>query len=65
MVVRRKGSGPRIPTFEDAIEILKLLKEGWFQHEVAAKLGFNQGRVSEVNTGQRHPLAREMLKNAA
>jgi predicted XRE-type DNA-binding protein len=26
-----------------------------FQHEIAAELGLNQGRVSEVFTGKRYP----------
>ncbi|GFM29258.1 hypothetical protein [Novosphingobium sp. PY1] len=34
-------------------EIWKLLCEGWFQHDIAARLGINQGRISEVNTGKR------------
>lgn len=28
---------------------------GLYQHQIAAKLGVNQGRVSEVITGKRHP----------
>ena len=29
------------------------LRLGEFQHDIAADLGLNQGRVSEVNTGKR------------
>ena len=29
------------------------LRKGDFQHDIAADLGINQGRVSEVNTGKR------------
>lgn len=29
------------------------LRSGEFQHDIAADLGLNQGRVSEVNTGKR------------
>lgn len=29
------------------------LRAGHFQHDIAADLGINQGRVSEVNTGKR------------
>ena len=40
-------------TPETVAEIRKLLSEGWYQHDIAAKLGVNQGRISEVNTGKR------------
>ena len=44
----------RVRLTDDMIrEIWKLLREGWFQHDIAAKLGLNQGRVSEVKTGKR------------
>lgn len=37
-------------------EIIRLiwdrLRKGEFQHDIAADLGINQGRVSEVNTGK-------------
>jgi hypothetical protein len=29
------------------------LRRGDYQHDIAADLGLNQGRVSEVNTGKR------------
>lgn len=29
------------------------LKAGDYQHDIAADLGLNQGRVSEINTGKR------------
>lgn len=34
-------------------EIRRRLKLGHLQHDIAADLGLNQGRVSEVNTGKR------------
>jgi hypothetical protein len=34
-------------------EIRKRLALGQMQHDIAADLGINQGRVSEVNTGKR------------
>jgi hypothetical protein len=38
-------------------EVFRQVKErlaaGEFQHDIAASLGWNQGRVSEVNTGKR------------
>lgn len=44
----------RIPTFEEAVEIHKLLKRGFPVSQIAGLLQTNQGRVSEVNTGKRH-----------
>uniref|UniRef100_UPI00403F2A7C helix-turn-helix domain-containing protein n=1 Tax=Asticcacaulis sp. DW145 TaxID=3095608 RepID=UPI00403F2A7C len=31
------------------------ISQGLYQHQIAALLGINQGRVSEVLTGKRHP----------
>lgn len=36
-------------------EIQRRLSRGDYQHDIAADLGINQGRVSEVNTGKRRP----------
>lgn len=36
-------------------EIRRRLAAGEFQHDIAADLGINQGRVSEVNTRKRCP----------
>lgn len=36
-------------------EIKRRLALGDLQHDIAADLGINQGRVSEVNTGKRRP----------
>lgn len=47
----------RIPTKEEAIEIWLALLSGEYQHDIAARYGFNQGRVSEVKTRKRHPEA--------
>jgi predicted XRE-type DNA-binding protein len=33
--------------------IKQRLREGEYQHDIAADLGINQGRVSEINTGKR------------
>ncbi|WP_284179248.1 hypothetical protein [Rhabdaerophilum sp. SD176] len=49
----------RSPDFHDAIQIWQMLHLGMFQHDIAAKFGFNQGRISEVKTGKLHPTARE------
>lgn len=40
-------------TDETVREIERRLALGHMQHDIAADLGINQGRVSEVNTGKR------------
>lgn len=38
----------------EAIALIKrAIGLGYFQHDIAAYFGLNQGRVSEVNTGKR------------
>jgi hypothetical protein len=51
--MRRIASVPVTP--EVAAIIKRLLGEGVYQHQIAGALGLNQGRVSEVKTGKRHP----------
>lgn len=38
-------------------EVIRMIKErlrlGDLQHDIAADLGINQGRISEINTGKR------------
>ena len=40
-------------TDETIRKIWAKLRAGEMQHDIAADLGINQGRVSEVNTGKR------------
>ena len=40
-------------TAEVYSEVKRRLAEGHIQHDIAADLGWNQGRISEVNTGKR------------
>ena len=42
-------------TDETIREIQRRLATGEMQHDIAADLGINQGRVSEVKTGKRRP----------
>lgn len=45
---------PRAPMTPDIYRAVKLrLAAGELQHDIAADLGWNQGRVSEINTGKR------------
>lgn len=50
--VRRPS--PRL-TFEDAVEIHRLLRQGEFQHRIAARFGVNAGRIAEVKKGEKFP----------
>ena len=51
---KRRRSPPVTP--EMAADIMKLyFEDEMLQHEIAAKMGINQGRVSEVVTGKRFP----------
>jgi hypothetical protein len=44
----------RAPYSADVFREVKLrLANGELQHDIAADLGWNQGRISEVNTGKR------------
>jgi len=36
-----------------------MLFRGVYQHDIAAAFGFNQGRISEVKSGERHPSSRD------
>lgn len=54
MAERSGGGRSRSPLTDDTIRsIWNRLRKGEFQHDIAADLGLNQGRVSEVNTGKR------------
>lgn len=40
-------------TAQDIADIKARLRQGEYQHHIAAYYGLNQGRVSEINTGKR------------
>lgn len=40
-------------TSEVIFYVRQRLQAGDFQHDIAADLGCNQGRISEINTGKR------------
>ncbi|OOL19187.1 hypothetical protein BRY73_04570 [Ochrobactrum sp. P6BS-III] len=46
-------------TFEDAVQVHLLLMRGELQSRIAAYFDTNGGRISEVNTGKRHPGSKE------
>lgn len=50
---RAKKRPDRAPyTVEVFNEVKRRIAAGEFQHDIAASLGWNQGRVSEVKTGK-------------
>lgn len=49
----KKGRSRARLTDEIIRTIWSRLRLGEFQHDIAADLGLNQGRVSEINTGKR------------
>jgi transcriptional regulator with XRE-family HTH domain len=52
--MKRKDSPPVTAEMAAIIKYLRV-KLGLYQHQIAALLGINQGRVSEVMAGKRHP----------
>lgn len=45
---------PRAPMSKDVyLWVRDRLDNGEIQHDIAADLGWNQGRISEINTGKR------------
>jgi predicted transcriptional regulator len=52
--MKRKDSPPVTPEMAALIKYL-VKRIGLYQHQVAALLKINQGRVSEVITGKRYP----------
>ena len=54
MKYQRPNKRKRAPYSSDVYrEVKQRLALGELQHDIAADLGWNQGRVSEVNTGKR------------
>lgn len=50
----RRRRSPEVS--EEMAAIIKaLLAQGMTQHDIAARFGINQGRVSEIHKGKRHP----------
>lgn len=52
-------------TLDHAIAIWRMRRQGLAQHEIAATLKLNQGRVSEVLTGKRFPEAEALAQKSA
>ena len=56
--MKRKKSGSRAPSFEEAVDIWVRLLAGEYQHDIAASYGYNQGRIADVKSGRLHPDAK-------
>jgi transcriptional regulator len=62
--MRAERTSPPV-TLERAIAIWQMRWQGLCQHEIAAALKLNQGRVSEVLTGKRFPEAEALARKPA
>ncbi|MCF4099097.1 hypothetical protein [Maritalea mediterranea] len=58
---------PRKPsnklTLDDAIQILKMLKQGYIQSRIAAFYEVNQARISEIKNKRKFPEAHKYVKD--
>ncbi|MBN9256936.1 MULTISPECIES: hypothetical protein [unclassified Mesorhizobium] len=50
-------------TFDEAIRVHLMIWNGELQSRIAAHFDTNSGRISEVNTGKRHPGSRQAALN--
>lgn len=57
---QNKRSPSQRLTKTDAIQIHKLLRDGWLQSRIAAHYDVNGGRISEINTGKKFPGTRDL-----
>lgn len=56
MDYKTTGTRKRVMLDDEVIwEVRERLARGDFQHDIAADLGINQGRISEIKTGKRRP----------
>lgn len=46
-------------TYEEAVQVHMMIRSGEFQSRIAAKFDTNGSRISEINTGKRHPGSKE------
>ena len=56
-----RGGSPRL-TDDDAVVVWLLRWKGYLQHDIAARFGVNQGRISEILTGKAFPGSRNMAE---
>lgn len=58
-MINNQSVSSTLPTYDQVVEIHIQLLMGRFQHHIAAEMGMNQGRISEVKNGKRFPESRE------
>lgn len=61
--MRAANISPRLSLY-DAVEVWRRREQGQAQHAIAAAIGVNQGRVSEVLSGKAFPEARQIAASA-
>jgi hypothetical protein len=59
MAKRHMGRPAHVLTFDEAVQVWLMRWDGWIQSRIAARFDTNQGRVSEVLSGDLHPGSRE------
>lgn len=59
MAKRHMGRPAHVLTFDEAVQVWLMHWDGWIQSRIAAHFDTNQGRVSEVLSGDRQPGSRE------
>lgn len=58
------AKSPRL-TFDDAIQVWLMHWSGMYQHDIAAHFGENQGRISEILNGYKHPGSEQAARMVA
>lgn len=53
MVSQHPGRPSRRLTHDDAIQVRRMIADGWLQSRIAAHFDVNPGRISEIHTGKR------------
>jgi len=48
-------------TFDDAVHVWRLRKDGWYQHRIAAEFAVNPGRINDVLKERTHLGSREKV----
>lgn len=56
------GRPAHVLTFDEAVQVWLMRWDGWIQSRIAAHFDTNQGRISEVLSGERQPGSREEAK---
>jgi len=60
--MRAANSSPRL-TLDDAVTVWRMRWQGRCQHDIAAALRVNPGRVNEILKGKRFPEAERLARD--